>query len=290
MPPRPDQLSELSSPPVRRVFDEDDRVVEESEGWLISYVDVLTLLVTLFVLLLALAGSRDEASPAAPAVAPPQPPVLAIPSPLPAPLTTLQPPDTPLSPQAVAAAQRIARAVAARSRTEALSPQAIAAALRVARPEAPASESQRDAKPAASGIRPLIKGVAVSESPRGLTFRIEDQLLFASGEAELTEAGREVLRTLLPTLERLPGQISVEGHTDSRPIATARFPSNWELSSSRATAVLRYLHEEGIDVERLRAIGYASTRPLADNATERGRAQNRRVELVVQTRDGDEVK
>ncbi|EWG98544.1 hypothetical protein Q427_29990 [Halomonas sp. BC04] len=77
------------------------------------------------------------------------------------------------------------------------------------------------------------------------------------------------------------GDVSVEGHTDSIPIATARFPSNWELSSARAIAVLRYLAELGIDIERLRAVGYAETRPLESNDSAEGRAMNRRVELLL---------
>ncbi|WP_262927241.1 OmpA/MotB family protein [Phytohalomonas tamaricis] len=264
----------MSSPPsAYRVLDEDDPIVEDSEGWLISYVDVLTLLVTLFVLLLSITGANisttDESEPQAsttPSTSAPL--VLGIPSPISSPQQKPQPAQQPQAPR--------------------LSMQAIATAQEVVQPiteQPPVAEEQHGIMPAASGIRPMIDGVAVSESPRGLTFRIEDRLLFASAEADLTESGREVLKTLLPTLERLPGQISVEGHTDSQPISTERFPSNWELSGIRASAVLRYLQSQGIEASRLRAIGYADTEPLADNATAKGRAANRRVELVVQSQD-----
>src|SRR5690625_7301960 len=75
--------------------------------------------------------------------------------------------------------------------------------------------------------------------------------------------------------------ITVEGHTDSVPIRSARFPSNWELSGARAGSVVRYLEANGIHSERLRAVGYADTRPLGSNDTVQGRASNRRVELTI---------
>jgi chemotaxis protein MotB len=74
----------------------------------------------------------------------------------------------------------------------------------------------------------------------------------------------------------------VEGHSDNQPINTRQFPSNWELSTRRATSVLRALVRDGVDQERLRAVGYADTRPLKPNSTPQGRAANRRVELILQ--------
>jgi chemotaxis protein MotB len=76
--------------------------------------------------------------------------------------------------------------------------------------------------------------------------------------------------------------VSVEGHSDNQPINTRQFPSNWELSTSRATSVLRALMRDGVKQERLRAVGYADTRPLKPNSTPQGRAANRRVELILQ--------
>ena len=78
---------------------------------------------------------------------------------------------------------------------------------------------------------------------------------------------------LVPTLAANAFRIVVEGHTDNLPIQTERFPSNWELSASRASSVVRYLQLAGIEATRLSATGYADTRPLADNADERGRQQ-----------------
>ena len=75
--------------------------------------------------------------------------------------------------------------------------------------------------------------------------------------------------------------ISVEGHTDNIPIHTAQFPSNWELSSFRATNVARYFIQKGVGRKRISAVGYADTRPIADNNSAAGRALNRRVSLVI---------
>ena len=73
----------------------------------------------------------------------------------------------------------------------------------------------------------------------------------------------------------------MEGHTDNQPIATAQFPSNWELSTTRATNVVRFLISRGVSAYRLGAVGYADLHPIASNATAAGRAQNRRVEIVL---------
>lgn len=73
----------------------------------------------------------------------------------------------------------------------------------------------------------------------------------------------------------------MEGHTDNVPISTGMFPSNWELSASRASRVVRYLADHGVPPNRLRAIGYGEMRPLADNASEQGRSANRRVSIVI---------
>jgi chemotaxis protein MotB len=118
---------------------------------------------------------------------------------------------------------------------------------------------------------------------RGLVVTIvTDQVLFAPGSADLTAEGRAILDVVSDALAPLPNRLAIEGHTDSVPISTDRFPSNWELSTARATSVLRALVAgHGIDAERLSAAGYADQRPLGSNATVDGRAQNRRVEIVV---------
>ncbi len=124
--------------------------------------------------------------------------------------------------------------------------------------------------------------VAFRFEGRGLVLSlVNDGVLFAPGDAALQPAGVEVLQLVLANLRAIPNDLSIEGHTDDRPISTTRFPSNWELSTARATSVLRFLESQGFPADRLSASGYGDTRPIADNATPEGRAANRRVEIVI---------
>jgi chemotaxis protein MotB len=106
-------------------------------------------------------------------------------------------------------------------------------------------------------------------------------LLFASGSAQIRPSAEPVLAAVAAALRGKPNEIRVEGHTDDVPISTAEFPSNWELSAARATAVARRLIEAGVPAARVEAAAYADTRPRADNRTPEGRAANRRAEIVV---------
>jgi chemotaxis protein MotB len=121
-------------------------------------------------------------------------------------------------------------------------------------------------------------------SKRGLVVRVlTDKVLFASGQANLESAGLPLLgeiANLLNVDRRHP--IDVEGHTDNVPISSAQYPSNWELSTARATTVVRYLISQGVERGRLSASGYADLHPIASNAIASGRQQNRRVEIVLQ--------
>ena len=117
-----------------------------------------------------------------------------------------------------------------------------------------------------------------------ISFRISNEILFPSGQAQLTGPGLGVLDRLVEVLNATDHKIAVEGHTDDIPIQTERFPSNWELSTGRATSVVRFLEANGVDSRRLRATGYSDTRPIAGNETPEGRATNRRVELIMETR------
>lgn len=123
--------------------------------------------------------------------------------------------------------------------------------------------------------------VQVVSNEASVTVRISDRILFQSGKADLEGAGKDLISRLLPMLNQ-PGQIlSVEGHTDNIPISTALYPSNWELSASRAATVVRQLIDLGLPPNRLRAIAYADTKPVSSNASADTRASNRRVELVI---------
>jgi chemotaxis protein MotB len=131
----------------------------------------------------------------------------------------------------------------------------------------------------------LARQVRTEIDERGLVIRIlTDDLLFDSGHAVLRPRATPVLdevASLLRNERRVPNAIRVEGNTDNVPISTAEFSSNWSLSTRRATVVLESLLGRGITAERLAAVGYADQRPLTSNATAAGRAVNRRVELVV---------
>jgi len=117
---------------------------------------------------------------------------------------------------------------------------------------------------------------------RGLVVRFTDSALFDSGRADIRPDSRLILDRISEVIGQIPNQVRIEGHTDSRPINTLRFPTNWELSTARATAVIRHFVEgHGLDPERLSAAGYGEYRPIADNTTPEGRQQNRRVDIVI---------
>jgi len=114
---------------------------------------------------------------------------------------------------------------------------------------------------------------------------IHDNILYQSSQALLTENGQQVLQQLSPLLQQAIGLIYIEGHTDNIPINTAKYPSNWELAAARATSVLHFLTTQNIAAENMRAVSFADTQPLADNKTEQGRQQNRRVNIVIKVSD-----
>ena len=107
--------------------------------------------------------------------------------------------------------------------------------------------------------------------------------LFKPGRADLQQEGRPALDRVIETIKKQKNfKTHIQGHTDDVPIFTDRFPTNWELSAARATAVLRYFIDKGIEPEKLTATGYADTFPLASNDSEIGRSSNRRVEFVLE--------
>jgi chemotaxis protein MotB len=130
-------------------------------------------------------------------------------------------------------------------------------------------------------IKGLAKHIAVLATPRGVVLRIKNMVLFDTGSDILRPESVEILKLITDLFSRFEGTLSIEGHTDDKPISTGRFPSNWELSTARSTAVLRALVDtHKLDVTRMRVAGYAAVQPLGDNDTELGRGKNRRVEFV----------
>ncbi len=200
--------------------DETDPTEEKESGWLVSYVDILTLLLTLFVLLLAYHPQSQ--------------------------LKQVYEARTPARAQPKIAATPV--------------------------PNFTIPDDIRDK-------------VDIVQNPNNVNLMIKDEVLFDVGSSNLKASGDTLLGRIAQILAQDDYQVSVEGHTDNTPIHTAQFPSNWELSTLRATTVTRYFIAHGINVDRLRAIGYADTRPIADNDTAEGRARNRRVSLVVHMRE-----
>jgi chemotaxis protein MotB len=115
-----------------------------------------------------------------------------------------------------------------------------------------------------------------------MVVELAENILFDSGRADLKEDGQVALAEVAEVLETIPDRnFQIAGHTDNIPINSRRFPSNWELSTARAVTVTRFLAEQGMPRERLSAAGYAETQPVASNDTPEGRAQNRRIEIVL---------
>lgn len=127
-----------------------------------------------------------------------------------------------------------------------------------------------------------------------LTINMVDRVLFDSGKAQVKPAGVQVLKQVADVINKITDkQIRIEGHTDNVPISSKlqdRFKTNWELSTARATTVVRYLIDHGgVDRQYLSAVGYADTHPLASNDTEEGRSSNRRIEIVLYPKDLKEI-
>ena len=207
--------------------------------WLISYVDLTTLLLVFFILAYSLAeGSLSEVSGASEAI------------------------------QVVAGGSE--------ESNEELK-------------ETGSIEKENELNPEYARIIQSIMGGKFGESleiikkDNSVNIRIKDSILFESGNALLSGKGNDLLDKLTDIFFLEDYLISVEGHTDSLPIANTQFPSNWELSASRATEVVRYLIDSGINKERLKAIGYADTMPLIESDSP-SVPQNRRVELAIYLR------
>ncbi|OOC50976.1 OmpA/MotB family protein [Thioalkalivibrio versutus] len=230
-----------------------ERQRDDEHAWILTYLDVLTLVIVVFVIMLTFMDPRDD------------------------------------DPRAVSASPI---ALAHPDRSALIEPLVHSSLLgRPALDEAPVGErsgpevvAEQPPGREADRLRARTpEGVDVVEQPGRMELRIRDDILFGTAEADLRPDGQSLLQDLLPILEDHPGTITVEGHTDNIPIATERFPSNWELSSIRASGVVRYLVARELDAAQLRAVGLADTRPVADNASPEGRAANRRVSLMLET-------
>lgn len=231
----------------------DSRADVEEEGWLITYLDVITLILVLMVVMLSMSEPKGDK---APGDAPPT-----------------QATDTP--PKDAATEPALASIVPP-------------VPLPVTTPE------ERQPAPQTLNGFPLDQlgqDIEVVMNDDAVRFRISSEILFDSGAAALNGNSQPVLDRLIPLLNADPNlRLVVEGHTDSTPIQTERFPSNWELSTGRAASVARYLIERGVAPQRVQASGFADTRPLAARDNPVDRVHNRRVELTMERSPKDRDK
>ncbi|WP_313372183.1 OmpA family protein [Achromobacter animicus] len=246
----------------------EDAVEQDSENWLLSYLDLITLLLAMLVVMLAVAmygGGSGKSGQPVELVG-----TLGA-SGLPKYDGEYSEFETVQIPASWSAQPTPAPALAAAA--PALAEDEVVVADAAPPLTAPSKESL--------GLADLGNSVDVIVNEQSVSFRISNELLFASGQATLSTAGLDVIKRLAGILNKNDYQVSVEGHSDPVPILTKQFASNWELSSSRATSVLRELVRDGVTPQRLRAVGYAETRPIESNDTAAGRAANRRVELIM---------
>ena len=234
--------------------------VEDAAGetWMMTYLDMMTLLLVVTMAMLALAGKGHERTRHGAEVS--GPPVFTVKG-----LTSVEVPGALLLVPVVAPEPE---PVAAPEPVAVVEPE----------PAMPTTQDLLNELP----LDQLGNDIEVVTNDSSVSFRISSEILFPSGQSDLNLGGLAVLHKLIAVLDSVPHKLIVAGHTDTQDIRSARFPSNWELSSARAGSVVRYLQANGIQPARLAAIGYADTRPLADNATADGRARNRRVELILE--------
>jgi chemotaxis protein MotB len=282
--------------------------VENEERWLLTYADMLTLLFALFMVLFSISsvniskyqvlqqslkaafsgsilpGGRAILQSGSESTAEHTPATAAVPS-----IVPLVPTPTSRSSSSIGAANAPAAQAAKAAKAVAAKPMTTAQ-LQAALNSMSASVAEQDSFVAlqkklnayakAHGFSDKVQTVI---QRRGLVVRVlTDKLLFDSGQATLQPQGEPLLEEvgqLLNVDQSHP--ITVEGHTDDVPIATAEFPSNWELSTARATTVVRFLIAHAVSAGRLGAVGYADLHPIASNATASGRALNRRVDIVL---------
>jgi chemotaxis protein MotB len=234
----------------RKKFDEEP---ENHERWLISYADFITLLFAFFVVMYAVSSVNEgkykvfsNALGEAFSLQAGAPPV------------QMEAPSAVKLPNPVAKR----RAEALRRERERLT---------------------RLARDLSSTLAPLVKEgkVRVTQDSRGVSVEINASVLFDPGAARLTPESDQALRAVAELLKDDPHAVQVEGHTDNQPISNASFPSNWELSAVRASAVVRLFIDSGVAGTRLTAVGHGDNLPVADNASPEGRARNRRVAITI---------
>jgi chemotaxis protein MotB len=270
---------------------------DNDERWLLTYADMITLLMALFMVLFSIssvniskyrtlqmalkAAFSGDILPGGKSIE--QPGASANSSRAP---TTI---DTPaivrLTPNVTSELEHVSGGQSGSAQASAQSAASSAASVQVsaAQQEQASFEALQRELNAYAAKHGFAKSVHVAIEQRGLAIRVlTDSLLFSSGSATLEAQGDPLLTEIAALLNvDHVHPIAVEGNTDNVPIS-GTFPSNWELSTARASSVVRFLIAKGVDSQRLSATGYAEQHPIATNATPAGRALNRRVEIVLQ--------
>jgi chemotaxis protein MotB len=267
---------------------------ENEERWLLTYADMITLLMALFMVLFSIssvniskvqslqeslrAAFSGNILPGGKAIAKPGSTANASHAPTATPLQAI----VPISPQSVTNPE--AATHASSSSSASVAAQSAATNLSAAHQEQSNFEHLKHELDAYAAKHGFGRNVHTTIEQRGLVIRVlTDSLLFASGSATLDAQGDPLLSEVADLVNvDHTHPLAVEGNTDAVPVHGGIFPSNWELSTARASTVVRYLIGKGVDPQRLTAIGYASLRPIASNSTAAGRALNRRVEIVLQ--------
>ena len=147
------------------------------------------------------------------------------------------------------------------------------------------------AKNILNALEPLVKDgqVRVTQNALGISVEINASVLFSPGQARLAESSSLTLQAIASQIKGHEHEIRVEGHTDNLPIHTENYPSNWELSSARASSVIRLFVEKGVEPHRLTVIGHGENKPIEGNETLEGRKRNRRVTIMILAADPAKV-
>lgn len=137
----------------------------------------------------------------------------------------------------------------------------------------------------------LEKQITTTLGKQGLMISLTDKVLFNSGSAELKNENSEIIKVVGSIISEVQNPVQVSGYTDNVPINTGDFPSNWELSGQRSMTVLKYMidNNKGLNPERIYAAGFGEYHPIANNDTEEGREKNRRVEILVERMNGENL-
>jgi chemotaxis protein MotB len=281
----------------RRGHYEEHEEHENHERWLVSYADMMTLLMVLFIVMFAISQVDQRKFMAL---------KTGLAAGFGAPVAFVDGADRLLDPGGSVAPDTVnlagsagdGKASAAEKENQQKQEQAQAAA--VAKLVDATNRAQVEQE--VNNLRKARAQIAAALARQGLnnaaTFRFDerglvvtiatDKVLFDSGSADLTPEGKRILDAIAPTLAEMPNRLSVDGHTNWLPISTPQFPSNWELSGDRAAGVLRYLiAQHGIPGTRMTATGFADTRPLLPRSDPRALTADRRVEIVVLARVDD---